>query len=102
VSQTKWDRKTMNFVKVGADNIKLVKTKSGIELPEMFKEGRFENWKKSQEIKIPNVGEQEIQHTNVFNHLHWKFRQQSSVDNWPTHDNHDGHGKRNSGRSNEN
>ncbi|KNZ56903.1 hypothetical protein VP01_228g6 [Puccinia sorghi] len=104
-SQTKWDRKTKKFVKVGqvgADNIKLVKTESGMKLPATFKTGSFENWKKSQKIKIPNVGEQEIQHTNAFNHLHRKFRHQSGADNGPTHGQHDGAGKRNGGKSDEN
>ncbi|PLW41748.1 hypothetical protein PCASD_05698 [Puccinia coronata f. sp. avenae] len=99
-SQVKWDRKTKKFVKVGqvgTDNVKLVKTESGMKLPATFKTGSFENWKKAQKIKMPNVGEQEIQHTNPFNHLHRKFRHQSGVENGRTHGRQDGPGKHDRG-----
>jgi len=100
-SQTKWDRKTKKFVKVGqvgADNIKLVKTESGVKLPATFKTGSFESWKKAQKIKMPNVGEQEMQHTHAFNPLHRKFRHQSGADNGRTHGKDDGPGTRKGGR----
>ncbi|KAA1098535.1 ATP-dependent RNA helicase dbp10 [Puccinia graminis f. sp. tritici] len=90
-SQVKWDRKTKKFVKVGQvgqDNVKLVKTESGVKLPASFKTGSFDNWKKAQKIRIPNVGEQELQNTHPFNHLHRKFRHTSGAPNGP-HDHQD-------------
>ncbi|KAI9620163.1 hypothetical protein KEM48_008282 [Puccinia striiformis f. sp. tritici PST-130] len=75
-SQVKWDRKTKKFVKVnqlGQDNIKL-----------------------TSKIKIPNVGEHELLNTNVFNHLHRKFRHQSGAENGPRN-NQDHHQHRNGG-----
>ncbi|KNE90219.1 hypothetical protein PSTG_16326 [Puccinia striiformis f. sp. tritici PST-78] len=98
-SQVKWDRKTKKFVKVnqlGQDNIKLVKTESGMKLPATFKTGTFDNWKKTSKIKIPNVGEHELLNTNVFNHLHRKFRHQSGAENGPRN-NQDHHQHRNGG-----
>ncbi|OAV95150.1 hypothetical protein PTTG_03841 [Puccinia triticina 1-1 BBBD Race 1] len=85
-SQVKWDRKTKKFVKVGQmgqDNIKLVKTESGVKLPASFKTGSFDTWKKAQKIRIPNVGEQELEHSNAFNHLHRKFRHSSGAPTGP-------------------
>lgn len=88
-SQVKWDRKTKKFVKagqVGADNIKLIKTENGMKLPASFKTGSFENWKRSQKIRIPNVGDQELER-NPSSHPHRKFRHPEGAHHRPNQDN---------------
>ncbi|KAK7053289.1 ATP-dependent RNA helicase dbp10 [Paramarasmius palmivorus] len=60
--QLGWDKKKKKFVKgdgVGADNVKLVKTESGVKLPASYRSGRFEEWKAKTHVSIPRVGEQE-------------------------------------------
>ena len=57
-----WDRKKKNFVQgngVGADNVKLVKTESGVKLPTTYRSGRFEEWKSKSKKSLPRVGEAE-------------------------------------------
>ena len=57
-----WDKKKKNFVQgdgVGADNVKLVKTESGVKLPATYRSGRFEEWKSKNKRSLPRVGETE-------------------------------------------
>lgn len=58
----KWDKKKKKFIKgdgVGADNVKLVRTESGAQLPATFRSGRFDEWKQKQRVHMPKVGEDE-------------------------------------------
>ena len=58
--QMTWDKKKKNFVQgdgVGADNVKLVKTESGVKLPATYRSGRFEEWKSKNKKSLPRVGE---------------------------------------------
>jgi len=55
-----WDKKKKKFVQgegVGADNVKLVKTESGVKLPATYRSGRFEEWKSKNKKNLPRVGE---------------------------------------------
>ena len=57
-----WDKKKKKFVQgdgVGADNVKLVKTESGVKLPATYRSGRFEEWKSKNKKSLPRVGETE-------------------------------------------
>ncbi|KAI9620057.1 hypothetical protein KEM48_008332 [Puccinia striiformis f. sp. tritici PST-130] len=74
-SQVKWDRKTKKFVKVnqlGQDNIKLVKTESGMKLPATFKTGTFDNWKRLPKLKflIHQSGAENGPRNNQDHHQH--------------------------------
>ncbi|KAI0743513.1 ATP-dependent RNA helicase DBP10 [Daedaleopsis nitida] len=58
----KWDKKKKRFVKgtgEGADNVKLVKTESGVKLPVTYRSGRFDEWKAKSRMSLPKVGEDE-------------------------------------------
>ena len=58
----KWDKKKKRFVKgtgEGADNVKLVKTESGVKLPVTYRSGRFDEWKAKSRVSLPKVGEAE-------------------------------------------
>ncbi|KIK67386.1 hypothetical protein GYMLUDRAFT_37499 [Collybiopsis luxurians FD-317 M1] len=60
--QLNWDKKKKKFVKgdgVGADNVKLVKTESGMKLPASYRSGRFDEWKAKTHSSLPRVGEAE-------------------------------------------
>ena len=60
--QMTWDKKKKKFVQgdgVGADNVKLVKTESGVKLPATYRSGRFEEWKSKNKKSLPRVGETE-------------------------------------------
>ncbi|KAF8633418.1 hypothetical protein AX17_004589 [Amanita inopinata Kibby_2008] len=60
--QLTWDKKKKKFTKgdgVGADNVKLVKTESGMKLPASYRSGRFNDWKSKARVNVPNVGEAE-------------------------------------------
>ncbi|EIW83083.1 ATP-dependent RNA helicase DBP10 [Coniophora puteana RWD-64-598 SS2] len=60
--QVKWDKKKKRFVKgdgVGADNVKMVKTESGVKLPATYRSGRFEEWKAKSKVSLPKIGEAE-------------------------------------------
>lgn len=60
--QITWDKKKKKFVQgdgVGADNVKLVKTESGVKLPATYRSGRFEEWKSKNKKSLPRVGETE-------------------------------------------
>ncbi|TFL04411.1 P-loop containing nucleoside triphosphate hydrolase protein [Pterulicium gracile] len=57
-----WDKKKKKFVQgggVGADNVKLVKTESGVKLPATYRSGRFDEWKQKSHRNLPKVGETE-------------------------------------------
>lgn len=57
-----WDKKKKKFVQgggVGADNVKLVKTESGVKLPATYRSGRFDEWKQKSHRSLPKVGETE-------------------------------------------
>ena len=57
-----WDKKKKKFVQgdgAGADNVKLVKTESGVKLPATYRSGRFEEWKSKNRKSLPRVGETE-------------------------------------------
>lgn len=43
----------------GADNVKLVKTESGLKLPMTYRSGRFDEWKAKSRVSLPKVGEAE-------------------------------------------
>jgi ATP-dependent RNA helicase DDX54/DBP10 len=60
--QMTWDKKKKKFVQgdgTGADNVKLVKTESGIKLPATYRSGRFDEWKSKNRTSLPRVGETE-------------------------------------------
>lgn len=62
--EVRWDKQKKKFVKgtgEGADNVKLVKTESGVKLPATYRSGRFEEWKSKSRVSIPRVGESEGQ-----------------------------------------
>jgi len=57
-----WDKRKKKFVQgdgVGADNVKLVKTESGVKLPATYRSGRFEEWRSKNKRSLPRVGETE-------------------------------------------
>ncbi|THH20429.1 hypothetical protein EW146_g934 [Bondarzewia mesenterica] len=61
-AQLNWDKKRKKFVKgdgAGADNVKMVKTESGVKLPATYRSGRFDEWKAKSRISLPKVGEAE-------------------------------------------
>lgn len=60
--EMRWDKHKKKFVKgagEGADNVKLVKTESGVKLPATYRSGRFDEWKAKSKNSIPRVGEEE-------------------------------------------
>ena len=60
--ELKWDKKKKRFVKgtgEGADNVKLVRTESGVKLPVTYRSGRFDEWKAKNRLSLPKVGEAE-------------------------------------------
>lgn len=60
--QLNWDKKKKRFVqgdRVGADNVKLVKTESGMKLPATYRSGRFDEWKSKSRVSLPRTGEAE-------------------------------------------
>ncbi len=62
--EMKWDKKKKKFVKgtgEGADNVKMVKTESGVKLPVTYRSGRFDEWKAEHHISLPRVGEAEAE-----------------------------------------
>ncbi|KDQ57476.1 hypothetical protein JAAARDRAFT_156189 [Jaapia argillacea MUCL 33604] len=63
-SQLHWDKKKKKFIKgsgEGADNVKMIKTESGVKLPVSYRSGRFDEWKKARKVDVPRVGEVENQ-----------------------------------------
>ncbi|PCH43645.1 DEAD-domain-containing protein [Wolfiporia cocos MD-104 SS10] len=62
--ELKWDKKKKKFVKgmgEGADNVKLVKTESGVKLPATYRSGRFDEWRAKTRTSLPRVGEAEAE-----------------------------------------
>lgn len=60
--EVKWDKKKKKFVRgtgEGADNVKLVRTESGVKLPASYRSGRFDEWKAKSRVSLPRVGEAE-------------------------------------------
>ncbi|KAI0699545.1 DEAD-domain-containing protein [Cytidiella melzeri] len=60
--EMRWDKTKKKFVQgtgEGADNVKLVKTESGVKLPATYRSGRFDEWKAKSRKGIPRVGEEE-------------------------------------------
>ena len=60
--QMTWDRKKKKFVQgdgAGADNVKFIKTESGVKLPVTYRSGRFEEWKSKNRKSLPRIGETE-------------------------------------------
>jgi ATP-dependent RNA helicase DDX54/DBP10 len=60
--QLHWDKKKKKFIKgdgVGSDNVKLVKTENGTRLPATYRSGRFDEWKATNHVSLPNAGEAE-------------------------------------------
>jgi ATP-dependent RNA helicase DDX54/DBP10 len=60
--QMTWDRKKKKFVHgdgIGADNVKLIKTESGVKLPVTYRSGRFDEWKSKTRKSLPRIGETE-------------------------------------------
>lgn len=58
-----WDKKKKRFIKgggEGADNVKLVRTESGVKLPASYRSGRFDEWKAKSRTYLPKVGEEEV------------------------------------------
>lgn len=61
--ELRWDKHKKKFTKgtgEGADNVKLVKTESGLKLPATYRSGRFDEWKAKSKTGIPRVGEEEV------------------------------------------
>ena len=55
-----WNKKKKNFVRgdgAGADNVKMVKTESGVKLPASYRSGRFDEWRAKARVSLPRVGE---------------------------------------------
>lgn len=64
--ELKWDKKKKKFTQgtgEGADNVKLVKTESGLKLPATYRSGRFDEWRAKSRVSLPRVGEQEDEST---------------------------------------
>jgi ATP-dependent RNA helicase DDX54/DBP10 len=59
-----WDKKKKKFVKgggIGSDNMKLLRTENGTQLPATYKSGRFDEWKKKARVSLPKIGEREME-----------------------------------------
>ncbi|KAG1900649.1 P-loop containing nucleoside triphosphate hydrolase protein [Suillus fuscotomentosus] len=59
-----WDKKKKKFVKgggIGSDNMKLLRTENGTQLPATYKSGRFDDWKKKARVSLPKIGEREME-----------------------------------------
>jgi ATP-dependent RNA helicase DDX54/DBP10 len=83
--QMTWDKKKKKFVQgdgVGADNVKLVKTESGVKLPATYRSGRFDEWKVKNKKSLPRVGETESSRTghNGKRYLHKKVSEPKRLD----------------------
>ncbi|KAH8914092.1 P-loop containing nucleoside triphosphate hydrolase protein, partial [Atractiella rhizophila] len=60
----RWDRRQKKLVKgdgTGADNKKMIRSESGKKIPASFKSGMFEEWKGKKKLKVPKVGERELE-----------------------------------------
>jgi ATP-dependent RNA helicase DDX54/DBP10 len=55
-----WNKKKKKFVRgdgAGADNVKMVRTESGIKLPASYRSGRFDEWRAKARVSLPRIGE---------------------------------------------
>ena len=80
-----WDKKKKKFVQgdsVGADNVKLIKTESGVKLPVTYRSGRFEEWKSKNRKNLPRVGETESSRVGRIGkrYLHTKLVEPKQLD----------------------
>ncbi|KAH9929503.1 ATP-dependent RNA helicase DBP10 [Epithele typhae] len=67
--EMKWDKKKKRFVKgtgEGADNVRMVKTESGVKLPATYRSGRFDEWKSKARVSLPRVGEAEPENARAY------------------------------------
>ena len=83
--QMTWDRKKKKFVQgdgIGADNVKLIKTESGVKLPVTYRSGRFEEWKSKNRKSLPRIGETENSRTGRIGkrYAHTKVVEPKSLD----------------------
>jgi len=62
LGQTVWDSRKKKFVKVagGRDNKKLVEGPGGIKISDSYHSGRHQRWEKQHGVKLPQVGEPEL------------------------------------------
>ncbi|WFD32156.1 RNA helicase [Malassezia sp. CBS 17886] len=61
-NQHRWDTKKKKFVQgdgAGADNQKMIRTETGLKLPASFRSGRYDEWRRTQRVDMPSVGEAE-------------------------------------------
>ena len=59
-SKMVWNKKKKKFVRgdgTGSDNVKMVKTESGVKLPASYCSGRFDEWRAKARVSLPRVGE---------------------------------------------
>ncbi|KAI0045276.1 DEAD-domain-containing protein [Auriscalpium vulgare] len=62
LTKVTWDKKKKKFIQgdgAGADNVKMVRTESGVKLPATYRSGRFDEWKAKSRVSLPKVGEAE-------------------------------------------
>ncbi|WFD26397.1 RNA helicase [Malassezia nana] len=61
-NQRRWDTKKKKFIQgdgTGSDNQKLIRSETGLKLPASYRSGRFDAWRKEQQVEMPHVGEDE-------------------------------------------
>jgi len=61
-NQRRWDTKKKKFIQgdgTGSDNQKLIRSETGLKLPASYRSGRFDAWRKEQQVELPHVGEDE-------------------------------------------
>ncbi|CCM01114.1 uncharacterized protein FIBRA_03162 [Fibroporia radiculosa] len=76
--EMQWDKKKKRFVKgtgEGADNVKLVRTESGVKLPATYRSGRFDEWKARSRVSLPKVGEEETEARGAAGRRKFKHKQ---------------------------
>jgi ATP-dependent RNA helicase DDX54/DBP10 len=59
-SKMVWNKKNKKFVRgdgTGSDNVKMVRTESGVKLPASYRSGRFDEWRVKARVSLPRVGE---------------------------------------------
>jgi len=59
-SKMAWNKKKKKFVRGdggGADNVKMIKTESGVKLPASYRSGRFDKWRAKARVGLPRIGE---------------------------------------------
>jgi len=83
--QMTWDRKKKKFVHgdgTGADNVRLIKTESGVKLPATYRSGRFEEWRSKNRKSLPRVGETENSRAGHFGkrYLHTRVVEPKQLD----------------------